>query len=126
MDRWDAWSHPNWYVFPELAQGRRRVPRFHHPYAIAKWRAILKSVLRVSGLIGYSGHSFRAGGATDLFACGVSIQTVQKFGRWKSMAVLLYYKQEATEIAKTVGSAYGKLHSSLAAEFSKRYLAVNN
>jgi hypothetical protein len=25
-----------------------------------------------------------------------------------------------------VGSAYGKLHSSLAAEFSKRYLAVNN
>jgi hypothetical protein len=86
MDRWQFWEHTDWFVFPIVS--RQGHPNFRLPYSINSWRAMLQNVTLSSGLQGYSGHSFRAGGATDLFACGVSIQTVQKYGRWKSMAVL--------------------------------------
>ena len=51
------------------------------------------SVERI-GLSGgnFAGHSLRAGGATDLFAAGVPYPVIKKFGRWKSDAALLYYR----------------------------------
>ena len=40
----------------------------------------------------YSGHSCRAGGATDLFAAGVQYYVVKKYGRWSSDTALIYYR----------------------------------
>jgi hypothetical protein len=42
----------------------------------------------------YSGHSLRAGGATDLFVAKVPYPFIKKFGRWKSDAALVYYRDE--------------------------------
>jgi hypothetical protein len=40
----------------------------------------------------YSGHSCRAGGATDLFVAGLPYYIVKKYGRWRSDAALLYFR----------------------------------
>jgi hypothetical protein len=53
-----------------------------------------------------TGHSFRAGGATDLFNAGVPYQVIQKQGRWKSAAVLVYFKSEAAAVCREAGFAY--------------------
>lgn len=42
----------------------------------------------------YSGHSLRAGGATDLFVAQVPYPYIKKFGRWKSDTALIYYRDE--------------------------------
>jgi hypothetical protein len=54
----------------------------------------------------YSLHSFRAGGATDLFKVGVPYPKIQKYGRWKSDAALVYYRDEI-EIAASAAVAFG-------------------
>jgi len=53
----------------------------------------------------YSGHSCRAGGATDLFAAGVPYYVVKRYGRWKSDAALIYYRCE-TSIARAAAKAF--------------------
>ena len=53
----------------------------------------------------YSGHSCRAGGATDLFAAGVPYYVVKRYGRWKSDAALIYYRCE-TSIARCAAKAF--------------------
>ena len=40
----------------------------------------------------YSSHSFRRGGATWAFKCGVSAELIQLQGDWKSDAYKLYLK----------------------------------
>ena len=40
----------------------------------------------------YSGTSFRAGRALDLFEIGISVETIKKLGRWKSNAIYRYFK----------------------------------
>ena len=42
----------------------------------------------------YSGHSLRAGGATDLFVARVPYYIIQRKGRWSSDAALVYYRHE--------------------------------
>lgn len=42
----------------------------------------------------YSGHSLRAGGATDLFVARVPLYVIKKKGRWASDAVMVYYRDE--------------------------------
>ena len=56
----------------------------------------------------FSGHSCRAGGATDAFNAGVPYATVKKFGRWRSDSVLLYYRDE-DEVVFRIMSAFGRL-----------------
>jgi len=55
----------------------------------------------------YAAHSFRAGGATDLFLAGVMrLPMIMKYGRWKSMeAALLYYREEV-EIAQEASQIF--------------------
>ena len=53
----------------------------------------------------FSGHSCRAGGATDLFAAGVPYYVVKRYGRWKSDAALIYYRCE-TSIARCAAKAF--------------------
>jgi hypothetical protein len=40
----------------------------------------------------FSGHSLRAGGATDLFIANVPYPIIKKFGRWKTDCALIYYR----------------------------------
>lgn len=42
----------------------------------------------------YGCHSFRAGGATDLFVARVPYHIIKRMGRWKSDAAMIYYRDE--------------------------------
>ena len=59
-----------------------------------KWRRELKRLVTSINLPGehYSGHSLRAGAATDLFNMGVPYHSIRERGRWKSDAFLLYFR----------------------------------
>jgi len=57
---------------------------------------------------GYSGHSFRIGGATDLARAGASDIAIQKAGRWTSDAFRLYVRvniSDAIQRSKLISSA---------------------
>ena len=49
-----------------------------------------ESIMSVLGLSGYTGHSFRRGGATHALSCGVPTEVIMAQGDWKSMAYLDY------------------------------------
>jgi integrase len=71
------------------------------------WISRLKFYFELAGLpSGYTGHAFRAGGATDLFLAGLNLQEVQKFGRWKSLVVLIYYREEIQWVSCKASSAF--------------------
>ena len=53
----------------------------------------------------YSGHSCRAGGATDLFAAGLPYYVVKKYGRWTTDVALIYYRCEFS-IARQAAAAF--------------------
>ena len=59
-------------------------------------RSSIRDSLNKIGINGdsYGAHSLRAGGATDLFRAGVYYPTIKKFGRWKTDAALLYYRDQ--------------------------------
>ena len=53
----------------------------------------------------YSGHSLRAGGATDLFIARVPYYIIQRMGRWASDAALVYYRHEE-DVLNAVSTAF--------------------
>ena len=57
----------------------------------------------------YSGHSLRAGGATDLFVARVPYYIIKKMGRWKSDAAMLYYRDDE-DIRDAVTEAFTNLY----------------
>ena len=59
-------------------------------------------------IVDYSGHSLRAGGATDLFVKRVPYYLIKKMGRWKSDAALLYYRSDK-DVYEAVRKAFGEL-----------------
>ena len=71
------------------------------------FRQLIKSTVASIGLDPnlYSGHSCRAGGATDLFAAGVPYYVVKKYGRWSSDTALIYYRCEFS-IASQAAAAF--------------------
>jgi integrase len=62
-------------------------------------RTMIKSTARAAGMDDdlLSGHSLRAGGATDLFVERVPYYLIKKIGRWKSDAAMLYYRSTEDE-----------------------------
>ena len=69
-----------------------------------------KFIKKMVSLIGldkalYSGHSLRAGGATDLFVAKVPYPIIKKAGRWKSDAALTYHRDE-DDVAKVVAHGF--------------------
>jgi hypothetical protein len=60
----------------------------------------------------YSGHSGRAGGATDLFNSNVPYCFIKLFGRWKSDVALSYYRDKAG-MHTAIQSGFSKISSSL-------------
>ena len=61
----------------------------------------IKALVALAGLDGdYAGHSFRSGGACDLYASNVPIEAIMRMGRWKSQAALLYLRCETVTALK--------------------------
>ena len=56
----------------------------------------------------YSGHSLRAGGATDLFVMRVPYYLIKKMGRWKSDAAMLCYRSDQ-DVFVAVKKAFKRL-----------------
>jgi hypothetical protein len=56
----------------------------------------------------YSGHSMRAGGATDLFVARVPYFIIKRMGRWTSDAAMVYYRAEE-DVRQSVRSAFSKM-----------------
>lgn len=61
----------------------------------------------------YSGHSLRAGGATDLFVAKVPYPIIKKAGRWKSDAASIYHRDE-DDVAQVVTKGFEMLKLSRA------------
>jgi hypothetical protein len=61
----------------------------------------IQLLVRSSGLPGdYAGHSFRSGGACDLWGQNVPIQAIMLRGRWRSDCVMLYLRDEEVTAVK--------------------------
>jgi hypothetical protein len=112
FDLFDLWSTPKAHVMPRV-DNRSRVRGaeldFGSP-ATARWwkKAIGAELVRIGvDPSFYSGHSFRAGGATDLFVAGVPYSTIKKMGRWRSDAALKYHRDEL-DVAADVATAFGR------------------
>jgi hypothetical protein len=76
------------------------------PIALSRhvFTTTLSSLLDILDLSGYSGHSFRRGGATHALACGVPAEMIKAQGDWKSLSYLDYihagnYKRRAKFIS---------------------------
>lgn len=54
----------------------------------------------------FSGHSFRAGGATDLYAGGANPRTIKLSGRWASEAYVLYLRDHPVDTAWTIADCF--------------------
>jgi hypothetical protein len=74
------------------------------------WDNIIKVRVEKVGLDPkkYTGHSFRPGGTTDLFAVGVSYPVVKLMGRWGTDTAIIYMR-DAMEVAKISAAAFGHL-----------------
>ena len=93
------------YFFPRLEQGFI-VPSFGHvPMPKGPWVAFLRSHLTACGVSDpsiFKGHSFRPGGATDLWDLGHSESEVMLAGRWRSNAFIKYIRDRPLLVIATV------------------------
>lgn len=94
---------PDDWVFPKLATKSRSV-QISKPSFIAWLRQALTRAGHDPSK--FSGHSFRAGGATDLYASGAPPRLIQLQGRWKSDAYIIYIRDHPDVIAKDVSLAF--------------------
>ncbi len=109
-------AHSNRFIIPRVVwssqrgQGNKYQLDFQLEGTTHWWRTVIKSRVSLIGLDPekYTGHSFRPGGATDLFAMGVSYPVVKLMGRWKSDAAILYLR-DAMEVAKVSAAAFGQM-----------------
>ena len=107
MDKLDIWSQPDALIFPSPKNSSNTI-------SDSWYRRHLKRVVSLVGLDPslYSGHSGRAGGATDLFNSSVAYSFTKVFGRWKSDVVLSYYR-EKSGMYDAIKSAFSLIASSL-------------
>lgn len=111
MRRWfrtqNLWGKNEAFVIPFVLQQANHQFDQHRPASVRWWDRALSRVLQRTGLNPslYSGHSFRAGGATDLFLQGVPYASVKRYGRWKSDTALIYLRDEIG-VSNTVANAF--------------------
>lgn len=104
-------GHGDYYLFPFHTRRRRGSPvhfDFHRP-ASKKWfGTVTNSIALFMGHNPkhYSNHSYRAGGATDLFLCGVPYPQIKRYGRWKSDCALVYLRDDI-KVSLSVARAFG-------------------
>ena len=66
---------------------------FPHFQSASKISHHLRSLSRKANIVtDLAGHSFRSGGACDLWASNVPIEAIMKAGRWRSDAIRLYLR----------------------------------
>lgn len=114
LRRWFAtmelYEHPERYVFPRrVSKTRQRGAHFDFSQCATKrWMVdMTKDMVEKLGHDRrlYSGHSYRAGGATDLFIMRVPYPQIKKYGRWASDAAMIYYRDDI-EVSATVAKAF--------------------
>ncbi len=116
MRRWfdikGLWGRQKDLVFPgfryrggecfedEKAEGNKRT-----------WIKFFRSYLSKLGCDSkeYAGHSLRAGGATDLFNSGMTMVSIMKVGRWKTVEAALLYFRDDMVIAEEVAKFFAQL-----------------
>lgn len=109
FDRHGLWSKPYVNVFPAVSRSGKL--NFSRVPSGSWWRKVIKTCCASIGLDStrYSGHSLRAGGATDLFVARVPYYIIKKMGRWKSDAAMLYYRDDE-DIRDAVTEAFTNLY----------------
>jgi hypothetical protein len=100
----DLDNHPAQFLFCGTPRGVLQPMQRVTPTAM---RRSIKALASSIGLdpCRYSGHSLRAGGATDMFARGLPYYVIKKMGRWKSDAALLYFRCEHS-VARSAASTF--------------------
>ena len=103
----DLDRHPLAFLFPAIRRGFLVLAQ---PASASSLRLLVKAVVVTAGLDPsmFSGHSLRAGGATDLFASRVPYYTIKKMGRWRSETALIYFRS-VDDVARTVARAFDKI-----------------
>jgi hypothetical protein len=78
------------------------------PYSTSMLVRRLRLRLDTLGLDGqrFSGHGFRAGGATDLFNARLPLPLVMKAGRWKTAEACLRYYRQNSMLAEVVARIF--------------------
>jgi hypothetical protein len=115
------------YLFPQV-RFTRGVPTGIDLSATLTYEAFVKCVKYDVEQCGenpeyYAGHSFRAGGATDLFASGeLSFAQIMKIGRWRTLEACLVYYREDLEVSGRAGQVFGKQ----AGEVSNSYVRAGS
>lgn len=107
FERSNLWKKPTGLLFPSPRSPAQTISK-------SSLRLRIKSLVSLGGLdsTAYSGHSLRAGGATDLFVLRVPYAIIKRMGRWRSDACLLYYRDNE-DVAHTVASSFRKLAARL-------------
>jgi integrase len=91
-------------LFPDFRSGRAYRRATPKKYFI-NW---VRDLLAKAGYDAskFSGHSFRAGGATDLYGGGANPRTIKLAGRWASEAYVLYLRDHPVDTAWTIADCF--------------------
>ena len=111
FDRRKLWDKADAMVFPQFthyATGVGGRMNLTNPYSISMLVQRLRLRLDKLGLDGklFSGHGFRAGGATDLFNARLPLPLVMKAGRWKTAEACLRYYRQNSILAEVVAQIF--------------------
>jgi hypothetical protein len=112
MKRWfdvhDLWGKMESPIFPAMTSQRKF--DFSKTASLNWFRKRIKQAVLMIGLdpTQYSGHSLRAGGATDLFVARVPYYVIKKKGRWLSDAAMIYYRDEE-DVEEAVFGAFSEM-----------------
>ena len=112
FDRLQLWTQFTASVFPKVSRARWEKSSFEvdisSVYSKKNWIKKLRQRLHCLGFnpLEFSGHGFRAGGATDLFEAGVSLVAIMEFGRWKTAEACLRYYRKSAHLASRVARAF--------------------
>lgn len=107
FDYHSLWSKPKSVVYPSFS--REKID-WSCSLSTSQLRSLIKSAVKRIGRDPgvFACHSLRAGGATDLFRCGVYYPTIKKFGRWKTDTALIYYRDDEG-VSDVVFQGFSKL-----------------
>ena len=102
----NLWKRQDIYIFPYIHPSTYQLI-WTKPTSSDRFRQFVKHMVASVGLPAdlSSGHSCRAGGATDLFIVGVDYCKIKKFGRWVSDAALIYFRDEE-DVVQRVKQAF--------------------
>lgn len=108
--KYNLWSNRTKVLVPTISALQPVITfNFNVTASIGWWKSSIANSIKLLNLNPklFSGHSFRAGGATDLFNAGVPSIIIKKMGRWKSEAVNIYHRDEE-EVGRKVALAFGR------------------